>query len=81
MHSIDVLEEAIGLAQMSGIEVRHEWLAESTGGICRIGTKQVLFVDLSLTAQEQLQQVIAGLRQCQITPETETSLRLRQLLQ
>jgi hypothetical protein len=61
MHLVDVLEEALQLAQSSGFEVRQEWLNEKGGGACRIGERCVLFVDLSLTAQEQLEQVVAAL--------------------
>lgn len=62
MHSVDLLEEALRVAMNSGFEVRQEWLNEKGGGACRIGKRQVLFVDLSLTAQEQLEQVLAALR-------------------
>lgn len=62
MHSVDLLEEALRVAMNSGFEVRQEWLHEKGGGACRIGKKQVLFVDLSLTAEEQLAQVVQALR-------------------
>ncbi|MCA9132421.1 MAG: hypothetical protein KDA45_04680 [Planctomycetales bacterium] len=62
MHSVDLLEEALQLAQQAGFEIRREWLGESTGGACRIGTRWVLFVDLSLPAHEQLMQVIKALK-------------------
>ncbi len=60
MHSVDLLDEALDLARASGFEVR-QWLGES-GGVpaCRIGSKWVLFVNLSLTAEEQLQGLIAS---------------------
>lgn len=63
MHCVDLLEEAILLAQTCGFEVRQEWLGERGGGVCRIGEKQVLFVDLSLTAQEQLDQTVTALHE------------------
>jgi hypothetical protein len=63
MHCVDLLEEAIKLAQDSGYEVRQEWLGERGGGVCRIGDNRVLFVDLSLTAQEQLEQTVKALDQ------------------
>jgi hypothetical protein len=64
MHSVDLLEEALKLAEDSGFEVRREWLGESTGGVCRLGPKWLLFVDLSLPADDQLTQVIQALRPC-----------------
>jgi len=62
MHSVDILEDALRLAMNSGVEVRQEWLNEKGGGLCRIGKRRVLFVDLSLTATEQLEQVLSNLR-------------------
>ena len=62
MHTIDLLEEALWIAHQSGWQVRHEWLSGSAGGACRLGRSHLLFVDRSLTAAEQLEQVIEGLR-------------------
>lgn len=62
MNSVDLLEEAIKLAMNCGFEVRQEWLNENGGGACRIGSRWILFVDLSLPAQEQLESVIRALR-------------------
>ena len=61
MHSVDLLEEAIGAAMDSGLNVRQEWLGDQPGGVCRIGNNTVLFVNLSLSAQEQLQTVASAL--------------------
>ncbi|QDV24995.1 hypothetical protein [Aureliella helgolandensis] len=81
MHSVDVLEEALELARQSGFEVRHEWLGEATGGACRIGSRRLLFVDLSLTADEQLQQVVTALRACEVRDwPLSTSRALQRLL-
>jgi hypothetical protein len=63
VHAVDLLDEAIRVAMDSGIEVRQEWLDERGGGACRIGRRQVLFLDLSQTAQEQLETIISSLRQ------------------
>lgn len=62
MHTIDILEEALQLASACGWEVRHEWLAGFRGGACRLGRTHLLFIDRSLTAEEQLDQVLEGLR-------------------
>jgi hypothetical protein len=63
MHTIDILEEALQLADASGWQIRHEWLGGARGGACRLGAQHLLFVDRSLTAEEQLDQVLQGLRQ------------------
>lgn len=70
VHSVDILEEAIELAKQIGFQVRHEWLDGSSGGTCRIGSSWVLFVDLSLTASEQMDQAISAL----MHPEFRTAL-------
>ena len=54
MHSVDLLEEALNLAQVHGFEVRREWLGDAPGGACRVGSKWLLYANLSLTADEQL---------------------------
>ena len=81
MHSVDLLEEALSVAMNSGFEIRQEWLNERGGGACRIGEQWILFVDLSLTAQEQLEQVADALRvsdRCRL--DASNSEEMRQLL-
>ena len=81
MHSVDLLEEALKLAQEVGFDVRREWLGEATGGACRVGDKWVLSADLSLTAEEQLQQVTAALRNSHLLPaELHVSRQLQSIL-
>ena len=80
MQTIDLLEEALQLAAMRGYEVRREWMVGTTGGACRLGNQKVLFVNLSLTAAEQLEQVIAALRTQINTADGEMSRPLRKLL-
>jgi hypothetical protein len=81
MHVVDLLEEAIRTAMDSGCEVRQEWLNENGGGMCRIGQRQVLFVDLSLTAQEQLEHLALALQGCRnLRVQPTSSQELKQLL-
>jgi hypothetical protein len=61
MHTVELLEEALQLAAALGINVRQDWLSGS-GGACEIKGKRWLFVDLSLSHVEQLDQVLAALR-------------------
>ena len=76
MHSIDLLEEVITLAEFYGFEVRREFLGESTGGACRIAGQWILFVDLSLPAAEQLSQVIAAVRSTGIVQPLDSTSRV-----
>ena len=72
MHTIDILEEALLLASLTGWQVRQESLNGARGGACRIGNIRFLFVDCSLTAEEQLDQVLQALReQLRRSPETD----------
>jgi hypothetical protein len=81
MHSVDLLDEALGLARSAGFEVRDQWLGESRGGACRVGKNWILFVNLSLTAEEQLQCLIVDLRRSQLPLDTDgCSTKLRRLL-
>lgn len=64
MNTVDLLEQAIKAATDARIRVRQEWLGGATGGLCRIGETPWLFVDLSLPAGGQLDQVLQALRAC-----------------
>jgi hypothetical protein len=61
MHTVELLEQAIDAAQRLGYGVRHEWLGGSGGGACEFGGRKWIFVDLALSAAEQLDQVVAAL--------------------
>ncbi len=67
-HSVDLLEEALQLARSLGFEVRREWLKEAVGGACRVGDRWILYCDLSLTADEQLRQVVEALQNSRLLP-------------
>ncbi len=81
VHTVDLLEEALAVAQQLGFEVRREWLNGKKSGVCRIGKRYLLFIDLSLTASEQLDQVLEPLRLvCEGEPSLVMSPHLRKLL-
>lgn len=80
LHTVDLLEEALDLARSHGFEVR-QWLGESSGGACRIGSRWVVFVNASLTAEEQLQNVVLSLRHTsQVFDMSLCSPKLQRLL-
>jgi hypothetical protein len=82
MHTVDLLEEALVLAEKMGFELRKEWLGEAAGGACRLGSRWILYVNLTLPIDEQLGQVIRALRQASPAPDLEgVSLPLARLLQ
>ncbi len=62
MHTIDLLDEALRLAQSLGYATRQEWLGGSGGGGCEIRGRKWLFLDLALGPEEQLDRVLDTLR-------------------
>ncbi|MCY3006610.1 MAG: hypothetical protein NTV29_11640 [Planctomycetota bacterium] len=61
MNTLEALETMLAIAQDEGIEVRNEWLSGVRGGLVRVGSKAVLFVDQALSVPEQLEQVRGAL--------------------
>lgn len=62
MHSIELMDEAIALAQRMGWKIRYECLGEVGGGACEIGRQKWIFIDLALHPLEQCEQVIEALK-------------------
>lgn len=57
MHTLDKLEQAIVAARRLGYRIRYECLGGVAGGPCEIGGTRWIFIDLALSAVEQLDQV------------------------
>ena len=62
MYTAEILDAALRLAERAGYQVRHEWLGGSGGGGCEVKGQKLLFVDLALGPQEQLDRVLDALR-------------------
>jgi len=62
MHTVEMLEQLKGLAEDAGYTVRHEWLGGVAGGACMFAGRKWIFVDLSLSVVEQLEQMTEALR-------------------
>ena len=62
MHTVEMLERLKGLAEDAGYTVRHEWLGGVAGGACVFAGRKWIFVDLSLSVVEQLDQITEALR-------------------
>ena len=69
MHTVELLEEALALAEKTGFSVRRQWLAEGLGGMCRIGEQRVLFINLGASSDEQLGHAIEALRSLNLPKE------------
>ena len=61
MHTVELFEEAVGLAKRAGYQFRQEWLGGSGGGGCEIAGKKWIFLDLALPPEDQLDQVLETL--------------------
>jgi hypothetical protein len=62
MHTVQTMEHLQELAQQAGYIVRHEWLGGVAGGACEFAGRKWIFVDLSLSVVEQLEQLADALR-------------------
>jgi hypothetical protein len=62
MHTVELLEHALTVAEQLGYRVRQEWLGGAGGGACEFAGRKWIFVDLALNAVEQLEQVRGALR-------------------
>ena len=80
MHTVEVLEHALDLAVRLGYSVRQEWLAASGGGACELNGRKLLFLDLDLSADERLEQVVASLQHDPDAPTLPMPHELRELL-
>jgi hypothetical protein len=62
MHTIELLDQALWVADQLGYKIRQEWLGGSGGGACEFAGQKLIFVDLALNAVEQLEQVTEALQ-------------------
>jgi hypothetical protein len=62
MHTVELLEQSLELAERMGYKIRQEWLGGTGGGACEFSGQKWIFVDLALNAVEQLDQVSSALR-------------------
>jgi len=62
MHTVEMLEAALALAGQIGYRIREEWLDGRGGGGCEIQGQKWIFLDLALSADEQLEAVLDALR-------------------
>ncbi len=80
MHTVDLLEEALGAAEALSYQVRREWLGGVGGGSCEIKGRKHVFIDLSLSLPDQLQQALAALREDPRVGQLNVSPALRRQL-
>jgi hypothetical protein len=61
MHTVELLAQALQAAERLGYEVRQEWLGGAGGGACELRGRRILFLDLALAPEEQLEQMVEAL--------------------
>lgn len=81
MHTVELLEEAIHMAERAGYKVRQEWMGGCGCGGCEIKGRKWIFLDLSLGPHELLDVVIDVLRSDATAASLSMPLPLRDLLQ
>jgi hypothetical protein len=80
MHTVELLEKTMALAERLGYTVRQEWLGGAGGGACEFGGRKFVFVDLSLTVVEQLEQVASAIRNDPSLPHVDAPVSVQTYL-
>lgn len=62
MHNVERLEKAVAEAVKRGFDVRMEPLNGASGGLCEYGKRRWIFVDMTASIPEQLEQVLSALQ-------------------
>lgn len=63
MHTVDLVGEALAVAERAGYRIRQEYLGGTMGGGCEFGGQKWIFLDISLGPVDQLDQILEALRQ------------------
>ena len=80
MHTVELLEQALSVAEQIGYRTRQEWLGGTGGGACEFAGRKWIFVDLALTAVEQLEQVTDALQNDPAVYVADLTPRMQRLL-
>jgi len=62
MHTVELVGEAIRVAQRLGYRIRQEWMGGLGGGTCEIRGRKALFLDLAWGPNEQLEHLVETLQ-------------------
>ena len=61
MEEQEVLTELLDLAEVLGLEIRRAALGGQGGGRCRVGVKEILFVDTDASSSERIARTAGAL--------------------
>jgi hypothetical protein len=79
MHTVELLDEALALAERSGIRVRQDWFGGGSGA-CELHGQRWIFIDLAASPREQLEAVLAALGEVGSYPAARPSGQLEAML-
>ncbi len=77
--TVDRLQRLLEIAESEGIQIRREWMRGVRGGLVRVGSSPILFLDESLSIKEQCQAAMTALGQLDWS-ETEFGREMSALL-
>ncbi len=80
MDTVELLDASLAALDQAGYQVRMESMDGAGGGACEINGRKCLFLDLTLTPQEQLEQVVDALRQAAPVDDSAFPKALRDLI-
>jgi len=80
MHTVELFEQAVALAERCGFVVRQDWFGGSAAGACEFKGRRWIFIDLTLNPSEQLDQVLVALREVPNLAQAEMSAELQKML-
>ena len=81
MDADKLLEALVELAEEMGVEVRRVDLGGGGGSLVRLREKQVMFVDTSADAEEQVQRLAAEIAECGDFEDVYMVPELRELIE
>ncbi len=62
MHTVELLEQAVTVAERLGYGIRYEWLGGQGCSACEFGGRKWMFIDLAVSTTEQLEQIAEALQ-------------------
>ena len=80
MHTVELLEQGLTVAERLGYGIRHEWLGGQGCSACEFGGRKWMFIDLAVSTDEQLEQVAEALQDDPRIHLLKLATPLRQLL-
>lgn len=81
MHTVELLDKALGVAKQAGYKIRQEWLGESRGGACTIKGQKWLFLDPTRSPRDQLEEVLDALREDEAARQVANGGEMASLLE